>query len=295
MASNPLELALSELAKSMGFALSGVTKSSESILGLNNARNTEENQLLASLEQPETQPAPGPVDEEEEGEVADEPPQHPIVPHPKPKKPVKPIAQSRIPYTGDVDAESLMRGPPQKGAKKPRPEHLKVKSPTKVVEEPAKRAPRVPCRYWMEGKCSKGDECTFSHAIKPHRTVEEAKTEEICRFHIVGNCLKGDSCLYSHDLSKMPCKFFHARGECSAGVSCRFSHGPISEEARRQLFVETMGARDPRINGGSGGPVAPELAQTKSPPTVREAPCDHFLDMVLSPAVARLNPFGSPF
>lgn len=98
--------------------------------------------------------------------------------------------------------------------------------------------PRLVCRYFMEGICSKGDKCTFSHSVVPNKTPEEARVKEPCKFFIMGSCMKGDACYFSHDLSVVPCKFFHLRGECSAaarGSSCRFSHAPIDKETLEKL------------------------------------------------------------
>ncbi len=160
-------------------------------------------------------------------------------------------------------------------------------------------AGKVPCRYWMEGKCSKGDSCTFSHLQRPNKTAEEAKSGEVCRFHISGSCLKGDACLFSHDLSKVPCKFFHAIGECSARrTTCRFSHEPISAEERRALFAESTGARDPRLPPAAGGapdgeqrPFVPAAVPAAAPAVDTTA----LLTNALEPAVRAFNPYGSPF
>lgn len=126
--------------------------------------------------------------------------------------------------------------------------------------------PKVPCKYWMEGRCSKGSSCTYSHALRPNKTFSEARLEgEVCRFHIQGTCLKGDSCLYSHDLSQVPCKFYHIHGSCTKSP-CKYSHAPFKGEDERRLFFanvmkDTIGSstlQDPRLmvdeysGGGSG-------------------------------------------
>lgn len=98
--------------------------------------------------------------------------------------------------------------------------------------------PRLICRYFMEGICTKSDKCTFSHASVPNKTAEEARVKEPCKFLIAGSCMKGDACYFSHDLSIVPCKFFHLKGECSSvvrGKSCRFSHAPLDAEALLKL------------------------------------------------------------
>lgn len=102
---------------------------------------------------------------------------------------------------------------------------------TKNEKERAPFVPRVVCRYFMDGLCSKGDKCTFSHAVVPNKTPSEARVKDACKFFIAGSCMKGDTCYFSHDLSKYPCKFFHLKGDCAAASKgCRFSHNPISKE-----------------------------------------------------------------
>lgn len=180
--------------------------------------------------------------------------------------------------------------------------------PNKTLPRFVESKPRVLCRYWMEGKCTKGEECTFSHAQKPLKTPEEAKSEQVCKFFMAGNCLKGDTCLYSHDLSRVPCKFFHVKNECSAGDSCRFSHDPINEEMRHQLFAEMMGSRDPRLV--SSPPPMEHLDEGRpftSVTTTKTASSLPFQMMAplgliypipsdqLDPQVAKFNPYGNPF
>jgi len=115
--------------------------------------------------------------------------------------------------------------------------------------------PKVPCKYWMEGRCSKASLCTYSHSLKPNKTFNEAKMEgEVCRFHIQGTCLKGDSCLFSHDLSLVPCKFYHIHGSCTKSP-CKYSHLPFKGEDERRLFFanimkDSIGStqvQDPRL------------------------------------------------
>ena len=109
---------------------------------------------------------------------------------------------------------------------------------TKASSASTPFVPRLVCRYFMEGICSKGDKCTFSHSVVPNKTPEEARVKEPCKFFIMGSCMKGDACYFSHDLSVVPCKFFHLRGECSAaarGSICRFSHAPIDKETLEKL------------------------------------------------------------
>jgi len=105
----------------------------------------------------------------------------------------------------------------------------------KFKEKKAPFVPRVVCRYFMEGTCSKGERCTFSHNVTPNRTSEEARKSETCKYFIVGSCMKGSSCQFSHDLSAVPCRYHHVWRTCTAGDGCRYSHAPISEEEMKKL------------------------------------------------------------
>lgn len=96
--------------------------------------------------------------------------------------------------------------------------------------------PKVVCKYWMEGKCSKGSLCTFSHALSPTVSPDQARSGQPCTFHRLGQCMKGAKCLFSHDLSRWPCKYFHLNGRCKDGDGCRFGHAlPLDDEGRRLL------------------------------------------------------------
>ncbi|KAG5444781.1 hypothetical protein CSKR_113925 [Clonorchis sinensis] len=83
------------------------------------------------------------------------------------------------------------------------------------------------CRYFMEGRCNKGDSCPFAHDFQP------TKKQELCKFYAVGVCSKGPTCLYLHE--EVPCKFYHFFGKCSHGDSCKFSHEPLTPESQALL------------------------------------------------------------
>lgn len=57
------------------------------------------------------------------------------------------------------------------------------------------------CAFYMEGKCSRGNDCPFSHAALPPRKME------LCKFYLMDCCAKKEKCLYLH--KDFPCKFFH--------------------------------------------------------------------------------------
>lgn len=134
---------------------------------------------------------------------------------------------------GPDNAETLMQqhveaaGPKKK---KPKPDRRKD-----LAAAPAPPKPRTVCKYYMEGLCTKGAACTFSHDVKPRKTLEEAKVKEVCKYFMMGSCLKGEQCIFSHDLKRKPCKFYHLWNSCAAGRDCRFSHDPIDQEAYARL------------------------------------------------------------
>ena len=83
------------------------------------------------------------------------------------------------------------------------------------------------CKFYLEGKCHKGNDCPFSHDGAP------IKRKEICKFYLQGFCGKADSCLFMH--GEFPCKFFHTGAECYSGENCRFSHSPLTPDTREIL------------------------------------------------------------
>ena len=85
---------------------------------------------------------------------------------------------------------------------------------------------RVPCKFFMEGKCKKTpEECSFSHDIIPNKTPQEVMKSQVCKFYLRKACLKGEeSCPFSHDVSSIPCRFYSTFGNCREGELCPYSH-----------------------------------------------------------------------
>lgn len=87
-----------------------------------------------------------------------------------------------------------------------------------------------PCKFYQEGRCSKGAECPYPHV------GEIKKKADLCKFFLVDACQKGDECAYSHDKSKYPCKFFHVKNNCRDGDKCAYSHQvPMTDEQKELL------------------------------------------------------------
>uniref|UniRef100_A0A4X1VBY0 C3H1-type domain-containing protein n=1 Tax=Sus scrofa TaxID=9823 RepID=A0A4X1VBY0_PIG len=51
------------------------------------------------------------------------------------------------------------------------------------------------CKYFLERKCIKGDQCKFDH------DAEIEKKKEMCKFYVQGYCTRGENCLYLHRIS----------------------------------------------------------------------------------------------
>lgn len=55
-------------------------------------------------------------------------------------------------------------------------------------------------------------------------TKEQTAARIMCRYYVAGKCVRGDQCMYSHDGSRRICRFWlHQR--CHAGDNCIFMHG----------------------------------------------------------------------
>ncbi|XP_070975935.1 zinc finger CCCH domain-containing protein 6 [Oncorhynchus clarkii lewisi] len=87
---------------------------------------------------------------------------------------------------------------------------------------------RYICKYFLEGRCIKGDQCKFEHEL-----VTPDKKKELCKFYLQGYCSKGDNCIYMH--SEYPCKFFHTGAKCYQGDNCKFSHDPLNDVTKDLL------------------------------------------------------------
>uniref|UniRef100_U3J3P5 C3H1-type domain-containing protein n=1 Tax=Anas platyrhynchos platyrhynchos TaxID=8840 RepID=U3J3P5_ANAPP len=67
------------------------------------------------------------------------------------------------------------------------------------------------CKYFLEGRCIKGEQCKFDH------DAEIEKKKEICKFYIQGYCTKGEN------------------SKCYQGDKCKFSHAPLTAETKELL------------------------------------------------------------
>ncbi|OQV17820.1 putative Zinc finger CCCH domain-containing protein 6 [Hypsibius exemplaris] len=100
---------------------------------------------------------------------------------------------------------------------------------------PPPKEKRVPCKFFLEGRCRHGDTCPFSHNVPQTRKLEA------CKFYTGGHCQKGDGCVYMH--GDFPCKFYHTGQQCYSGDNCKFSHANLTQDGRVALerFLEKDG------------------------------------------------------
>uniref|UniRef100_A0AAQ5X6X9 Zinc finger CCCH-type containing 6 n=1 Tax=Amphiprion ocellaris TaxID=80972 RepID=A0AAQ5X6X9_AMPOC len=90
---------------------------------------------------------------------------------------------------------------------------------------------RYICKYFLEGRCIKGEQCKFEHEL-----VVPDKKKELCKFYLQGYCSKGDNCIYMHNiLHEYPCKFFHTGAKCYQGDNCKFSHEALTDVTKELL------------------------------------------------------------
>ncbi|CAB3378640.1 Hypothetical predicted protein [Cloeon dipterum] len=92
---------------------------------------------------------------------------------------------------------------------------------------------KKPCMFYLQGKCHKGDMCTYLHTGTPDHK------NELCKFYLMDCCAKKEKCLYMH--SEFPCKFFHTGMKCYSKENCKFSHDPLTDRTREILLkhIET--------------------------------------------------------
>ena len=114
---------------------------------------------------------------------------------------------------------------------------------------------KTPCAFFQKGKCSKGQQCAFSHTVtrtwrrvsdsQPMSPVNARNKSVPCKFFAGPGCQLGDSCPYSHSTengkvvhpatptkdtrSMISCKFF-AQGNCHLSTSCPYLHAMESED-----------------------------------------------------------------
>ncbi|KAE9544788.1 hypothetical protein AGLY_000330 [Aphis glycines] len=84
------------------------------------------------------------------------------------------------------------------------------------------------CQYFLQGKCHKKNNCTYSHQQPNGRKMK------LCKYYLMDCCNKEDRCTFMH--SGLPCKYYHTGIKCNSGVNCRFSHTKLDKEQKKKLL-----------------------------------------------------------
>ncbi|XP_015442916.1 zinc finger CCCH domain-containing protein 8 isoform X2 [Pteropus alecto] len=114
----------------------------------------------------------------------------------------------------------------QGGKPKEKQQRMRL-SPGFISQHTVERRGKQVCKYFLERKCIKGDQCKFDH------DAEIEKKKEMCKFYVQGYCTRGENCLYLHN--EYPCKFYHTGTKCYQGQHCKFSHDPLTAETQELL------------------------------------------------------------
>ncbi len=138
-------------------------------------------------------------------------------------KQVEPKSEEKFLKTKRKTSVPLTERPYTESKKTEKKNGKKINNKKLTHKKENEKKPKQICQYYINGACSRGSSCGFSHE------VEQVKKDEVCKYFITGACTKGEECLFSHDMSSFPCKFFHALGCCVNGDNCKFSHQRLSE------------------------------------------------------------------
>ncbi|XP_060043319.1 zinc finger CCCH domain-containing protein 8 [Erinaceus europaeus] len=133
------------------------------------------------------------------------------------------------PGSGDKGSNVSLRkrGSQQQDAKaNEKPQQVRM-SQEFINQHTVERKGKHICKYFLERKCIKGDQCKFDH------DAEIEKKKEMCKFYVQGYCTRGENCLYLHN--EYPCKFYHTGAKCYQGEYCKFSHDPLTAETQELL------------------------------------------------------------
>ncbi|CAJ1456229.1 unnamed protein product, partial [Effrenium voratum] len=111
-----------------------------------------------------------------------------------------------------------------------------------VQSLPAPKFKTQICKYFLEGSCFKGDECSYAHGAEQLQApgpgaglpAESSFKTKMCLYHLQGTCFKGEACTYAHseeELSgaaesnfKTKMCLWHLQGQCVRGDACTFAH-----------------------------------------------------------------------
>ncbi|OII77285.1 zinc CCCH type domain-containing protein [Cryptosporidium andersoni] len=104
------------------------------------------------------------------------------------------------------------------------------------------------CPFLPEGKCSKGDFCSFAHSQEQLRPLPNLKFTKLCEPISLGKKCTDINCAYAHNredlritneqLYKVRLCNFNKKNKCLNGIYCRFAHG--NSELRNQQSIQDI-------------------------------------------------------
>ncbi|EEA05313.1 zinc finger, CCCH type domain-containing protein [Cryptosporidium muris RN66] len=104
------------------------------------------------------------------------------------------------------------------------------------------------CLFLLEGKCSKGNFCSFAHSQEQLRPLPNLKFTKLCELISLGQKCTDINCAYAHNredlritneqLYKVRLCNFNKKNKCLNGIYCRFAHG--SSELRNQQSIQDI-------------------------------------------------------
>uniref|UniRef100_A0A3B5LTS3 Zinc finger CCCH-type containing 6 n=1 Tax=Xiphophorus couchianus TaxID=32473 RepID=A0A3B5LTS3_9TELE len=109
---------------------------------------------------------------------------------------------------GDQGMEDMGPGKSSSGFQKKRP----IMSKEFISQHTVEHNGRYICKYFLEGRCIKGEQCKFEHEL-----VVPDKKKELCKFYLQGYCSKGD------------------HSKCYQGENCKFSHDALNDVTKELL------------------------------------------------------------
>uniref|UniRef100_A0A6V2HMQ0 mRNA export factor GLE1 n=1 Tax=Ditylum brightwellii TaxID=49249 RepID=A0A6V2HMQ0_9STRA len=136
---------------------------------------------------------------------------------------------------------------------------------------------RPPCRFFAQGTCRNGANCTFSHG-----STNNAQPNNAFGGGGGGNSNNGTD-------KKQPCRFF-AQGKCRNGANCKFSHETAGGSGGATQSTGAFGASTPFGGGGNNNSQPGSFGgNTQSTPFGGGTPSTPFGG---NNAGAQNNPFG---
>lgn len=91
------------------------------------------------------------------------------------------------------------------------------------------------CSFWQEGKCTRGNKCTFAHGDTDKATAPDLRKTALCQKYTRGQCpLRSEDCNFAHGEDEVRnigvcfktkiCQGWQ-NGRCPHGSACKFAHG----------------------------------------------------------------------